>query len=188
MPASLNTSLINIFAAEGPGVQDPSNPILPFVHELFWGAVAFAILYFVMKYVALPPVLKTMEDRDAKLRAERASADAAHQSLADAQAEYDSALAQARVEANEIIEQARSEAEEYRSGVMATAQAEVNAEREGSMSSTANVKAGAVASLHDRVSTIALDAAGRVIGKPVDAASNQGVIDEVLRSRSGGQK
>ncbi len=44
------------------------NPILPAANEMFWGSIAFVVLFFLMAKFAYPPVKKGLEARAAKIR------------------------------------------------------------------------------------------------------------------------
>lgn len=187
------TALISVFAfAEGGEESETINPVVPNVYDIFWAIIFFTALFLLMKYVLLPPVTRAMEQREETLRAERAKADEARKSLASAQADHDQALADARAEGAQIVDAARAEGEAYRSEVIGAAQAEVSAQREAAVSAAASVTDQATGELNQKVSSIAIGAAEKVIGKKLDPASQKPVIDRVLsqsaRNRPGGNQ
>ncbi len=173
--------LINVLAfADADGTEGSINPVVPEIHDIFYAVIFFGALWALMKYVALPPVLKTMEERENHLRGQRAKADDARRDLASAQANYDQALADARAEGAAVVEAARAEGEAYRSEVMGAANAEVSQVKEqAAMAATASHDQAAGA-LNTQVSTIAIGAAEKVIGKRLDPAAQKPILDRVL--------
>ena len=108
-------------AEEGEELEEgpPPNPVLPEPNHVIWALVSFLVLWALMQYVLLPPLLKSREEREQKIRADREAADKARQALIDVQADYDASLAEARAEADGIVDAAREEADEYRANVIA---------------------------------------------------------------------
>jgi F0F1-type ATP synthase membrane subunit b/b' len=100
------------------------NPILPVDNELFWGGLMFLVLWALMKWVFLPPVLRTIQARADILRDDLAAADGARAQAVSESVAYDESLASARAEAMRIIEGARTEAEEERRVLVSAAEAE----------------------------------------------------------------
>ncbi|MGE3623381.1 MAG: F0F1 ATP synthase subunit B' [Bdellovibrionales bacterium] len=67
-----------------------------FPEQIFWLAVTFALLYVLMRYVALPGVQKTQDKRAETIASELAAAEAANTAAKDLMAQYEKALADAR--------------------------------------------------------------------------------------------
>ena len=80
--------------------EEASNPILPTTNELFWGGLTFMVLWALMKYVFLPPIVKVMAERDAKIRGDLEAGEHARAQADVAVAEYDQSLLSARAEAS----------------------------------------------------------------------------------------
>ncbi len=182
--------LAMILAAEAEAVEESTktvNPILPVANELFWGAVCFFLLYALMKFVLLPPVLRVMDGREKRLRADREAADAAESGASEAQAAYDARLAQARTEANAIIGVAREEADQYRAQRFAEANAEINELRNAAVAEVTAAKNAALTQLRSGVATVAVDAASRVIGRDLDLSRELAAIEEYVNQSSSGE-
>ena len=162
------------------------NPILPVANELFWGAVCFFLLYALMKFVLLPPILRVMEERERRLRADREAAEAAESGAAEARAAYDARIAEARAEANAIIAVAREEADQYRAQRFAEANSEINQLRHAAVAEVAAAKEAALAELRGGVATVAVSAASRVIGKNLDLSRELAAIESYVNQNSGG--
>lgn len=175
---ALSTALL--LAAEEGAVEEASNPILPTQNELFWGAVTFLLMWALMKYVFLPPIMKAMEARNAKLREDLDAAEHATAQAELATAEYEAGLTSARAEASRIIEDARAKADEQRKQLLAEAEAEVATMRQAAAAEVAAAKAAAMEELRDGVAGIAVGAAEAVVRKRLDAAAQMRVIEDYV--------
>ena len=143
---------------EGEAVEEeaPPNPVLPEPNHVIWAFVSFMILWALMQFVLLPPLLKSRHEREQKIRADREAADKARQALVDVQADYDASLAEAQAEADGIVDAARNEAGEYRSKVLADAQNEVAAEKSEVAGGLDESRNTALASMRGDVGDIAV--------------------------------
>lgn len=171
--------LVLLLAAEE-GEEGATNPILPEVNELFWGAISFAVLYFLIRYVLLPPVQRVMNDRAATIQADRDAADAARAKAGSASAELDDQLADVRAEAAGVIEEARAEAEAERQRLVARAEREVSAMKEIAETEIARDREEAMSALRPQVAQLAVGAASKVMNRQIDAGAAQPVIERAL--------
>ncbi len=161
--------------------EESINPLLPAPYDIIWSAVAFVIiLIFFWKYV-LPRVQKLLDERGEAIEGNIAKADEAQRKAEAALEEYTAQLADARSEAGRIRETAREDgkkivAEAKESAtveaarVTASAQAQIDAERQS-----------ALVSLRSEVGTLAIDLASGVIGESLtDDTKAAAVVDRFL--------
>lgn len=163
-------------------VEAASNPILPTSSELFWGALCFATLFALVKFVLLPPVQETMQKRAALLRSDLDAADAARSQAGSAATEVSDQLAGVRSEASQVVDAARSEGEAERARIIGAAEAEVSAAKAAAESEIATAREAAMAGVGPSVATLAADAASRVMNRPVSASDAQPVVNRFLDS------
>lgn len=168
-------------AAEEAG-EAASNPILPDMSEMVWGVISFALLYALINYVLLPPILRARNDRAATIQADRDAAEAARARAVSASAEVDDQLSGVRAEAAELVDEARAEAEAERQRLVARAEREVNAMQEIADGEIEREREEAMVSLRPQVADLAADAASRVMGRSVDASAAGPAIDRVMNS------
>ena len=169
---------VQLLAAEGE--KKVNNPILPTGNEFFWAAVTFVLLWILMKFVLLPPMLKLMEERAAKRRDDLAAAEQASLQMDEAQAQYEASLSGARSEAVAKVEAARAEAEEYRKGKLAAAEADAAATKAASAAAVSEARAAALAELQGSVTDIAVGAAEAVTERPIDRNAQVQVIEDYV--------
>ena len=172
--------LLAVEAAEE--AEEVSNPILPTLNEIFWGAIFFAALFLLVKYVLLPPVRRTLDGRAEKIRSDREAAQAARAGAGSVVTDYDDQLSGARAEAAAIVDAARVEAEQERQRILGEVEAEVSAQREATMAEIARAKADAMGRLRPQVAQLAVGAASQVIDRPLDARNQDPVINRYLDS------
>ncbi|HEY6532157.1 MAG TPA: F0F1 ATP synthase subunit B [Acidimicrobiales bacterium] len=157
-----------------------NNPILPTGNEFFWAAVTFVVLWILMKFVLLPPILKIMAERSQKQADDLRAAEEASVQMSDAEQRYEASLAGAKSEAVAKIEAARAEAEEYRKGKLAEAEADAAATRAASAAAVADARATALADLQGSLADIAVGAAEAVVQRPIDRDAQVQVIEDYV--------
>lgn len=142
--------------------------------------IAFAIFVaFCMKFV-WPPLIKAIEDRQAKIADALAGAEKAKLEQAEAQSVVSKELATAKEEAqkiidlankrrNEILESVKAEAEAERTKIIEQGYAEVESERKRVQEE-----------LRQKVAALAVAGAEKIVGRSVDSAANNDIIDKLV--------
>ena len=164
--------------------KQPDNPVLPTVNELAWSAAMFVLLWALLKFWLLKPILRTMAERSEKIRADVEAAETARTQASGALTEYEASLASARVEASRIIDEARAQADEERKRLMAAAEADVAELRAAANAEVSAAKSEALTSMRSDVTTIAVQAAEIVVQKRLDAGAQRAIVDEFLNRSS----
>ena len=157
------------------------NPLLPAPADLLWSAVVFAIILIFFWKKVLPNVSAMLEARGNAIEGNIEKADAAQREAEEALAKYTAQLADARAEAGKIRDAARAdgakivtEAKESASTeaarITATANAQIEAERQS-----------ALVSLKSEVGSLAIDLASGVIGEALtDDKKSKALVDRFL--------
>lgn len=174
--------MLYLLAAEE--AEGSSNPILPTSSELFWGAISFAALYLLMRYVLLPPIQRVMNDRQATIQADRDAADAAKARVASAGLELADQLAGVRAEAAAIVETARGEAEAERERLVARAEREVAAMHDIAEGEIAADREEAMAAVRPHVAELAVGAASKVMNRQISLEQARPVVNRQLDSQN----
>lgn len=142
--------------------------------------IAFVLFtIFCMKYV-WPPIINAIEERQAKIADALASAEKAKQEQAETQTLVAQEIAKAKEEAqkiidlatkrrNEILETAQTEAETERQRIIEQGYAEVESERKRVQEE-----------LRQKVAALAVAGAEKIIGRSVNAAANNDIIDKLV--------
>jgi F-type H+-transporting ATPase subunit b len=161
--------------------EEAHNPLLPELYDIVWSSVVFVVILFFFWKLVLPRMQKLLDDRAEAIEGNIAKADEAQRKAEAALEQYTAQLATARAEAGQIREQARAEGAkivaEHRelaaseaARITASAQAQIEAERQA-----------AVVSLRSEVGTLAIDLASGVIGESLaDDARASALVDRFL--------
>ncbi|MFT2817907.1 F0F1 ATP synthase subunit B [Leifsonia sp. A12D58] len=172
-------------AAEG----ETRNPLIPETYDIVWSLVCFVVILFFFWKLVLPKVQKMLDDRAEAIEGNIAKADDAQRKAEAALEQYTAQLAEARVEAGQIREQARADGQKIvaeqkdaasaeAARITATAQAQIEAERQA-----------AVVSLRSEVGTLAIDLASGVIGESLtDDAKAAAIVDRFLADLEASEK
>ena len=160
---------------------EASNPLIPHTAELIVGAVAFTLLFLVLRSRVVPMFEKAFTARTEAIqggieRAEKAQLDAQRalaqytEQLAKAREEAQLLREEARVEGVAIIEELRSKAQEEALRITTAAHASIEAERQQ-----------AITSLRNEVGTLAIELASKIVGEALDDQARQSrIVDRFL--------
>ena len=173
-------AFLRLFEEEGEAAAEAANPILPVFSEMFWGAIAFGLLFVLVRFVLLPPVRAAMDGRAAKIRGDLDAAETARDRAGSAATEVQDQLAGVRAEATEIVDAARTEADTARAGVIAEADAEAAGIRSGVADEIATARAEALEGIKPQVAELATAAASRVMNRQIALGDAQPVVDQFL--------
>ena len=165
------------FAAEAEKV----NPLIPHTAELIVGAVAFTLLFLVLRSKVVPMFEKAFTARTDAIqggmeRAEKAQLDAQralnqyNEQLSNAREEAQTLREEARVQGASIFEELRTKAQEEAARITAAAHSSIEAERQQ-----------AITSLRNEVGTIAIELASKIVGEALDDQARQSrIVDRFL--------
>jgi F-type H+-transporting ATPase subunit b len=157
------------------------NPLIPHTAELIVGAVAFTLLFLVLRKFVVPMFEKAFTARTEAIqggieRAEKAQVEAQRalnqytEQLSKAQAEAQTLREEARVQGAAIIEDLRGRAQEEAARITAAAHASIEAERQQ-----------AVTSLRNEVGALAVELASKIVGEALDDQARQSrIVDRFL--------
>ncbi len=156
------------------------NPLLPATSEIIWGSIAFLVVFAALAKFGLPAARKAIEGRTAKIEGDLKAAADAKAAAEKEGATYRAQIADAKGEGAKIVDEARAQAETVRKDVLARAEAEA-----------ADIKAKAIADadaqgdrvkveLQSHVRGLSIDLAEKVVGKNLDRATNEALVDKYI--------
>lgn len=142
--------------------------------------IAFAIfVWFCMKFV-WPPIINAIETRQSQIANALASAEETKKEQADNKALAEQEISNAKIKAqeildaankrrNEVLDEVKIEAEELRAKIVEQGYAEVEAERKRVQEE-----------LRVKVASLAIAGAEKIVGRTVDEAANNDIIDKLV--------
>jgi F-type H+-transporting ATPase subunit b len=161
--------------------EDKINPLVPHTAELIVGAIAFTLLFLVLRSRVVPMFEKAFAARTEAIqggmeRAEKAQIEAQralvqyNDQLSKAREEAQTLREEARVQGSAIVEELRAKAQEEAARITAAAHASIEAERQQ-----------AVTSLRNEVGTLAVELASKIVGEALeDQARQSRIVDRFL--------
>ena len=157
---------------------EPLNPLIPHTAELVVGAIAFTLLFLVLRKAVVPKFEKAFADRAEAIeggieRAEKAQLEAQralvqyNEQLSSAQGEASKLREEARIQCAAILEDLRAKAQDEAARITAAAHASIEAERQQ-----------AITSLRNEVGALAVELASKIVGEALDDQARQSRIVE----------
>lgn len=148
--------------------------------NLVFTIINLLVLYLLMKKFLFGPIIKVMDVRKAMIDQQFAGAKEQEDQSKALKEQYEGALKSAREESFQIMEQARKEAKAQAdktvedtqakvSAMLAKAQEDINTERENAMRQ-----------MKDDVASLAMEAAGKIIGKNSGADQDLSLYDQFI--------
>ena len=148
--------------------------------NLVFTIINLLVLYLLMKKFLFGPIIKVMDVRKAMIDQQFAGAKEQEDQAKALKEQYEGAVKSAREESFQIMEQARKEAKAQAdktvedtqakvSAMLAKAQEDINTERENAMRQ-----------MKDDVASLAMEAAGKIIGKNSGADQDLSLYDQFI--------
>ncbi len=151
--------------AEG-AVKFPPFDATTFAGQIFWLAITFGFLYYLMSKIALPRVSEILETREGKIDGDlksaaamqdkaKAAGEAYEKLLADAKAGAQATAQKARDAANIAAEAKRKEVEAETSRKIAASEASIATARDKAMTNVAGIASDTAVDIVKRITGIA---------------------------------
>lgn len=154
------------------------------LREAAYAVGVFVVFFLVLSFVVWPKILKALQAREDKQRADLLTAENAAKEASATLAEYQRQLAEARKEAHAIVEQSRQDALRVAAQLRADAQAELTTMRQRAESDVAAAGQQAIASIYEQAATLSTQIAGRILQRELDPAAHQALVNESLQQLS----
>lgn len=138
--------------------------------------VVMGVLYILL----YKPLGKILADREAKIEGDLKEAAAAKQKAEEMLTQYEQQLHNARREAQEILERANKMAEETRAEIVARAKEEAGRALEQARAEIEGEKSKALAAIRSEAATLAVLAAGKVLGRTLTPDDQERLAREAL--------
>ncbi|CAB4789600.1 MAG: F0F1 ATP synthase subunit B [Actinobacteria bacterium] len=147
-----------------------------FVVELL---VFVAIVVLVAKK-ALPPIMKSLEDRQDKIRTSLEAASRAQEAANEAAQERERVLAEAREQGRQIVANAQSLSDQIKDESAGRGKAEYDRLIAAAQGEVAAAKQRAVEEAGSRMSEVTFDLVAKIVGREVDQNAHQDLIREAV--------
>jgi len=159
------------FAAADPN-KEPSildSPIFPNMAEFIPMILAVGILLWVMSAKVWPPIMKALDEREAKIEGSLRSAEESKIEAENILAQYKEKLEEGRKEAAVLAEEGRQAGETARIEIVNRANGEAVAILEKAQLDALEKEKAAAAALQEKTAALAISIASKIIGEKLSA-------------------
>ena len=166
-----------------PGAAEGETSAFALVVDPWWvlvSIVQFLVLLFLLQKVLWGPVTRTLQARADRIREGLDAAEAAKRERTEIHLEAERIIGDARREAGALAERTTKAAESAATDIRAQARAEADQIRERARQEAQQIHAQSLAQLRGVVASLAVLAAGRVLGREIDANTHRALIERSL--------
>lgn len=147
---------------------------------IVWTIVTFLGLVAILSKAAWKPLLKTLEEREAKIREDLEAAARAKAQMEQLKSDFDRERLEAEAKTQIMLKQVQNDAIKAREEIVKAAHGEARDILEKTKRQLAEEKERLSKELRQEVSDISIAAAERILRKNLDAKSNERLVEEFL--------
>ena len=146
------------------------------------------ILFLVIKKFLFAPINRVFEARRADIDKTYAEAEEAKDAAESARTSYEERLSAVHEEGGAILRDAKARAERLSEDIVTEARAEADTIRARAEADILQEKKKARAELHDEISTLSVELAGRILKKEIDEDAQRELIEGFLTDLGDGDE
>ncbi len=169
--------LLTLAASAG---DEPVSVFAGTILQSIAAAVVFLILLAVLWKLAWGPILKGLQDREAKIKHDLEAAEKAARDASAKLKQLEAQLADAQVQAQKIVDNSRAAAQKAAAEIERETQTEVNAMRQRATGEIQYAKEQALAEIYTKAADLSTTLAGRILQREVKASDHQKLVESVL--------
>ncbi len=147
---------------------------------IFWTAVTFLLLVFILSKVAWKPIVTALNEREKNIQSSIDRAEEAKREAEKILAEVKAERAKAQVEADKIVSDAKAYAEKVRAELIEKANLEARKILADAKTEIELAKQRAMEELKDTVVDLAIEAAAKIIQHHLDAERQRELITSII--------
>lgn len=140
----------------------------------------FFILVWILGKFGFKPILKTMDERKARIASDLDGAEQARISAEALKAEYEAQLQNARAQAQDIVNRAVKEAEKETQAQLEAVRVQIEREKAVAKQQLAEEREQVVKELRAQVADLSIAVASQIISQNLDADLNEKLINDCI--------
>lgn len=158
----------------------PFDQVDTFLSQLFWLALTFGFLYFMLARVILPKIAATLAERDAAVATSLAAAAAANEAAETAVKAFDTRLLEARAAARETAAAGKADVDGFVAAEMARVEGEMAKRLDAAEARIQRARAEAMAGVAGVAEGATTAIVEKLVGVKVTAAASRDAVRAVL--------
>ena len=151
---------------------------------VIWTIVTFLTLVFLLKMFAWGPLLSSIEDREARMKADLDGAKAARDQAEKIKNELEARMSDVQAKSRELLAQAAKESEALRASLKAGAESDAQKIRDKTMADLEEEKAKLSRQLRQEVAGLSVMMAEKLMRGSVNDAVQKNVVETFLKETS----
>lgn len=172
-------STLFLFISDTPG-EKKDTLLSPEPGLIIWTIIIFLILLFILKKYAWAPLLKSLNDREQRIKDSVEKAEYLKIEAEKILEQNKKLLAQADEEARKLIAEGKELAEKHRTDIMTKTNEDSAKMLQQAKSEIQREKQSALNELKDEVANLAVLAAGKIIDENLDAKKQKKIIESFI--------
>ncbi len=178
LKATLHNAAVEAEASEHESA-DP-NPLAFSTDLALWTLVVFVVLFLVLKKFAWPQITEALEERERKIAATIAEANAKLEDAKKLYAEHEAKLAATAGEVRALLDEARRDAEVTKKSIEAEGQKAAKEEVDRALREIQRARDAAVQDLAVSSANVAIDLAQKIIREKLTPETNNQIVREAI--------
>lgn len=150
------------------------------IPTIVWAIVNFLILSTVLGKFLFGPIVKSLEDRAEKVKANIDAAEADRTAAAELKAGYSAQIQNAQIEAQQIIARAKKSAEEAKNQIVEEARESSLKIKDKALKEIEDEKIAAISELKGEVSTLSVMLAEKIIGRSLNPEDHKKLVNDFM--------
>ena len=148
---------------------------------VIWTIITFLSLVFILKKAAWGPLLRAIEEREARMKDDLERTQAARAEAERIQKDFEAEMAAVSAKSRELLAQATKEGEALRAKLKAAAESDARGIREKTLAELAEEKERLVRELRREVADLSVLAAEKLMRKSIDDGVQKSVLDSFFK-------
>jgi F-type H+-transporting ATPase subunit b len=144
-------------------------------------AVNFAIVFAVLYFFAVKPILKVMRERTSKIEKSLEDAKKIDEKLANTEAEYKKMIAEAKKDAEQILEKAQGQAEERKKATVQKAKEEIGVIINKEKEQMRLEKAQTLKEIKQETMDLVVASLEKILEEKMDGKKDKELIEKILK-------
>ncbi len=158
--------------------------MLKFDLNFLWVIINLILFFVLMRLVLFKPIKKAMDKRQELIDSELSSARNANAEAEEKLKDYESRIAGYQSEGEQILSDARDSAKAEYDKILERADTDAEAIRETARAQMAAEAEDARKAAREEIASLAMQAAEKIVGANVSAATDSAIFDEFLQESS----
>lgn len=151
-------------------------------NSFFFGLAAFLVFVVLFSKMAIGPIVKALDAREAKIKAELDESETAYKKAREMQEDLDKQLKGAEAKISELMAESRRDGEEQKKTLVEQGRSEIEDMRTKALREIDAARYQAIVSLREEVAEISTSIAEKIIKQELDGGRYQTLVNATIEA------